>query len=79
MSQADVLLPEQEGVPVGVVEHAFTGELLADGAHTLNTLDEVGCLPQAVQVEGELGKLQGLCGRDCNTPREVRPYDLGSW
>lgn len=66
MSQADVLLPEQEGVTVGVVENTFTGELLADGAHALDALDEVGRLPQAVQVERELSKLQGLCGRDCD-------------
>lgn len=57
MSQADVLLPEEEGVSVGVVEHALAAELIADGPHTLNGLHKVAGLAKAVQVEGELGEL----------------------
>ena len=64
MPQADVLLPEQEGVSVGVVQHALAGELVADGPHALDGLHEVAGLPQAVQVEGELGELQRFGGRD---------------
>lgn len=63
--QADVLLPEEEGVSVGVVEHALAAELLADGPHALDGLHEVAGLAEAVQVEGELGELQRLGGRDC--------------
>jgi hypothetical protein len=70
VSQADVLLPEQEWVTIGVVENTFTGEFLADGPHALDALDEVGRLPQAVQIERELSKLQGLRGRDCDRWRK---------
>ena len=65
MSEADVLLPEQEGVSVRVVEHALAAELVADGPHTLDGFHKVAGLAEAVQVEGELGKLQRLCSWDC--------------
>lgn len=65
MSQADVLLPEEEGVSVGVVEHALAAELIADGPHTLNGLHKVAGLAKAVQVEGELGELERLGGWNC--------------
>lgn len=64
VSEADVLLPEQEGVSVGVVEHALAAKLITDGPHALDGLHEVASLPKAVQVEGELGKLQRLSSRD---------------
>lgn len=65
VSEADVLLPEQEGVSVRVVEHALAAELVADGPHALDGFHKVAGLPEAVQVEGELGKLQRLCSWDC--------------
>lgn len=65
VSEANVLLPEQEGVSVRVVEHALAAKLVADGPHALDGLHKVAGLPKAVQVEGELGKLQGLCSWDC--------------
>lgn len=65
MSEADVLLPEQERVSVGVVEQALAAELVADGPHALDGFHEVAGLPQPVQVVRELSELQGLCGRNC--------------
>lgn len=75
MSEADVLLPEQEGVSVRVVENALATKLIADGPHTFNGLHKVTGLTKAIQVEGELGKLQGLCSRDCKRRKvEIRPF-----
>lgn len=65
VSQADVLLPEQERVSVRVVEHALATELVADGPHALDGFHKVAGLAEAIQVEGELGKLQRLSSRDC--------------
>lgn len=62
--EANVLLPEQEGVSIGVVEDALAAELVAHRPHALNGLHEVAGLAEAIQVEGELGKLQRLCSRD---------------
>lgn len=64
VSEANVLLPEQEGVSVRVVEHTLAAKLFADGPHALDGLHKVAGLAKAVQVEGELGKLQGLCSWD---------------
>lgn len=64
MSEANVLLPEQEGVSIRVVEHTLAAELIADGPHTLDGLHKVTSLAKAIQVEGELGKLEGLCSWD---------------
>lgn len=64
VAEADVLLPEQEGVSVGVVEHALAAELVTDGPHALDGLHEVAGLAKAVQVEGELGELQRFCSWD---------------
>lgn len=63
--EADVLLPEQEGVPVRVAQHAPAAKLLADGPHTFNDLHEVAGLAKVVQVEGELGELQGFGRWNC--------------
>lgn len=65
MPEADVLLPEQEGVPVRVAQHALAAELLADGPHTFNDLHKVTGLAKVVQVEGELSELQGLSSWNC--------------
>lgn len=65
VSQSDVLLPEQERVSVRVVEHTLAAKLVADGPHALDGLHKVAGLAKAVQVEGELSKLQGLCSWDC--------------
>lgn len=65
VSEANVLLPEQEGVSVGVIEHTLAAKLIANGAHTLDGFHKVAGLTKAVQVEGELSKLQGLCSWDC--------------
>lgn len=75
MSEANVLLPEQEGVSVWVVEHALAAKLIADGPHTFDGLHKVTGLAKAVQVEGELGKLQGLCSWDCRRRKvEIRSF-----
>lgn len=60
VSEADVLLPEQEGVSIWVAEHALVAKLLADGPHTFNGLHKVTGLAKVVQVEGELSELQGF-------------------
>ena len=65
VSEANVLLPEQERVSIRVVEHTLAAKLFTDGPHTLDGLHEVTSLAEAVQVEGELGKLQGPCSWDC--------------
>lgn len=65
VSQSDVLLPEEKGVSVWVVEHTLAAELVADGPDTFNSFYKVAGLAKAVQVEGELGKLQRLGSWDC--------------
>ena len=65
VAQANVLLPEEEGVAAGVAQHPVAlGGLPADGPHALNRLHKVGCATQPAQVEGELGELQRLGCRD---------------
>ncbi|TNN34445.1 hypothetical protein EYF80_055392 [Liparis tanakae] len=49
VAQPDVLLPEQEGVSVGVVQHAFAAKLVANGANALDGFHEVAGLAEAVQ------------------------------
>lgn len=63
--EADVLLPEQEGVPVRVAQHALAAKLLADGPHTFDDLHKVTGLAKVVQVEGELSELQGFSSWNC--------------
>lgn len=63
--ESDVLLPEEKGVSVWVVEHTLAAELVADGPDTFNSFYKVAGLAKAVQVEGELGKLQRLSSWDC--------------
>lgn len=70
VSETDVLLPEQEGVSVWVVEHTLTTELVADSTHTLNGLHKIAGLPKAIQVEGELSKLQRFCSWDCKQKKK---------
>lgn len=65
VSEANVLLPEQEGVSVRVVEHTLAAKLITDCPHTLDGLHKVAGLAKAVQVEGELGELQGFCSWNC--------------
>lgn len=78
MSEADVLLPEEEGVSVWVIEHTLATKLVADSPHAFNGLYKVAGLAKAVQVEGELSKLQGLCSwnykrkKDWDQIRSVR-------
>lgn len=61
MAQADILLPEEEGVAAGVAQHPMAlGSLSADGPYALDRLHEVGCATQPTQVERELGELQRL-------------------
>lgn len=69
VSETNVLLPEQEGVPVRVVEHTLVAKLVTDGTHALDGLHKVAGLPKAIQVERKLSKLQRLCSWDCNTRR----------
>lgn len=65
VSEADVLLPEQEGVSVRVAGHALAAELLADGPHNFDDLHKVAGLAKVVQVERELSELQGFRSRNC--------------
>lgn len=63
--EADVLLPEEEGVSVRVAEHALAVKLLTDGPHTFDGLHKVTGVTKVVQVEGELSKLQGFGSWNC--------------
>lgn len=77
VSEANVLLPEQERISIWVVEHTLAAKLIADGPHTFNGLHKITCLAKAVQVEGELGKLQGLCSWDCSGRKfEIRSFSF---
>lgn len=60
MTQADVLLPEQERVTIGVAENTLLGKLLTYCSDGLDSFNEIGGLLQASQVERELGKLDQL-------------------
>lgn len=64
VSEANVLLPEQEGVSVRVIEHTLAAKLITNGAHTLDGFHKVAGLAKAVQVEGKLSKLQRFCSWD---------------
>lgn len=61
MAEADVLLPEEEGVAVGVAGEPQARVVVADGPDFFNGFHEVRGVPQAVEVEGELGVFDGLC------------------
>lgn len=67
VSEANVLLPEEEGVSVWVVEHTLPAKLITDGPHTFDGFHKVAGLAKAIQIEGELSKLQGLCCWDCKS------------
>lgn len=64
MAQADVLLPEQERVAVGVGGQALSAVVAADGAHALDGLHKLRRFPEPVEVEGELCVFDGLSSRD---------------
>lgn len=71
VAQANVLFPKEKRVATGVTEHAMhLGSLVTDASHTLNGCHEVGGLPQSIEVEGELCKLQGLCSWNCQKERQ---------
>lgn len=75
MSKANVLLPEEERVAARVAEDTMRlGHLVTDSTHALDGCHEVGCLPQSIEVEGELSKLQRLCSRDCQKERQLIRY-----
>ena len=65
VSEANVLLPEQEWVSIGVVEDALATKLITNGPHALNGFHKVTSLAKTIQVERKLGKLQRLRCRDC--------------
>lgn len=65
VAEAEVLLPEEEGVAVGVAGQPQARVVVADGPDLLDGLHEVGGVPQAVEVERELSVLNGLRGGDC--------------
>lgn len=65
MAQADVLLPEEEGVAVGVGGQAQPAGVAADGPHALDGLHELRRLPQPVEVEGELCVLDWFSSGNC--------------
>lgn len=71
VSEADVLLPEQEGVSVRVAEHALAAKLLADGPHTLDGLHKVTGVAKVIQVEGELSELQGFRSWNCKQKKQM--------
>lgn len=74
VSEADVLLPEEEGVSVRVVEHALAAELLADGPHAFDGLHKVAGVAKVVQVEGKLSKLQGFSSWNCEQKKKKSPF-----
>lgn len=65
MAEADVLLPEEEGVAVGVAGEPQARVVTADGSDFLNGFNEVRGVTQAVEVERELSVFDGLCCGDC--------------
>lgn len=76
MSKANVLLPEQEGVTVWVVEHTLAAKLVTDGPHALNCFHKVAGLSETIQVKWELGKLQWLSCWNCNRKKKTRWFIL---
>ena len=65
MAEADVLLPEEEGVAVGIAGEPQARVVIADGSDFFNGFNEVRGVTQAVEVERELSIFNGLCCRDC--------------
>lgn len=65
VAQANVLLPEQEWVPVWVAGQALTAVVAADGTDTLDGLHELWRLAESVEVEGKLCIFDGLGCRNC--------------
>lgn len=61
MAEANVLLPEEEGVAVGVAGQPQAGVVVADASDLFNSFHEVRCVPQAIEVERELSVFDGLC------------------
>lgn len=65
MAQAYILLPEEEGVAVGVAGQALMAVVAADGPDTLDGLHKLWRLAKPVEVEGKLCIFDGLSGRNC--------------
>lgn len=64
VAETDVLLPEQEGVAVGVGGQALTAVVVADFPYALNGLHKLWRLPEPVEVEGKLCVFDGLGSRN---------------
>lgn len=64
VAKTDVLLPEEEGVAVGVGGQALTAVVATYGPHALNGLHKLRRLPEPVEVEGELCVFDRLGRRD---------------
>lgn len=65
VTQTNVLLPEEEGVAVGVGREALPAVVAADGPNALDGLHKLRRLPEPVEVEGELCVFNGLSSWDC--------------
>lgn len=77
MTQAYVLLPEEEGVAVGVAGQALTAVVAADGTDTLDGLHELWRLTKPVEVEGKLCIFDGLSSRNCRRKdKEVQTNEI---
>lgn len=64
MAKTDILFPEQERVAVGVGGEALSAVVAADSPHALDGFHKLWCLPEPVEVEGELCVFDGLSSRD---------------
>lgn len=79
MAEPDVLLPEEEGVAVGVAGEAQACVVVADGSDFFNRFHEVGGVTQAIEVERELSIFNGLCCWDWTEKATGRePWVRGS-
>ena len=65
MAEANVLLPDEEGVAVGVAGEPQARVVIADGSDFFDGFNEVRGVTQAVEVERELSIFDGLCRGDC--------------
>lgn len=70
MTQAYILLPEQERVAVRVAGQALASVVAADGTDALDGLHELWRLAEPVEVEGKLCIFDGLGRRNCRWKRK---------
>lgn len=78
MAQTDILLPEEEGVAVGVAGEPQARVVVADGPNFFNCFHEVRSVMQAIEVERKLGIFDGLCSWDWTEKWEGESRGLGA-